>query len=78
VIYKVNVFRNNKVCFADLSSSICNILVQRIAPLIIVEVFDGLVLTTEGKLTTFAAWSLAFLGVGLAIAIYKSLCRKAG
>lgn len=44
----------------------------------IVEVFDGLVLTTEGKLTTFAAWGLAFLGVGLAIAIYKSLCRKVG
>ena len=42
----------------------------------IVEVFDGLVLSSEGKLTTFAMWALAFLGVGFAIAIYKGLLRK--
>lgn len=42
----------------------------------IVTVFDGLVMTSEGKLTSFAMWALAFLGVGLAIAIYKGLLRK--
>lgn len=44
----------------------------------IVDVFDKIVMTSEGKLTNFAIWTLAFLGVGLAIAIYKSVCRKVG
>lgn len=37
----------------------------------IVDFFNTTVLTSEGKLTTFAAWLLAFLGIGFALGVVK-------
>ena len=37
----------------------------------VVDFFNTTVLTTEGELTTFATWSLVFLGIGFGSMIFK-------
>lgn len=37
----------------------------------VVQFFDGTVLSTDGELTTFAVWALAFLGIGFAFGAVK-------
>lgn len=37
----------------------------------IVDFFDVAVLTTEGELTTFAVWALAFLGISFGLGVVK-------
>lgn len=37
----------------------------------IVDFFNVAVLTTDGKLTTFATWVLAFLGIGFGLGVVK-------
>lgn len=37
----------------------------------IVEFFDVAVLTSNGELTTFAVWALAFLGIGFGLGVVK-------
>ena len=44
----------------------------------IVDFFRGLVLDENGGLTEFAAWGLAFLGLGLAVSIVYAILRKIG
>ena len=44
----------------------------------IVEFFDGVVLTAEGGLTTFATWTLVFMGVSFACTFIWALLRKVG
>ena len=42
----------------------------------IVGFFDGTVIGSEGELTTFATWCLAFLGIGFAFGIVKWVTAK--
>lgn len=37
----------------------------------VVDFFNTTVLTTDGELTTFATWSLVFLGIGFGSMIFK-------
>lgn len=37
----------------------------------IVDFFDVAVLKTDGELTTFAVWALAFLGIGFGLGVVK-------
>lgn len=37
----------------------------------IVDFFDVAVLNTDGELTTFAVWALAFLGIGFGLGVVK-------
>ena len=37
----------------------------------IVDFFNVAVLTTDGELTTFAVWALAFLGIGFGLGVIK-------
>ena len=37
----------------------------------IVDFFNTAVLTTDGKLTTFAVWALAFLGISFGLGVVK-------
>ncbi len=37
----------------------------------VVDFFNTTVLTSDGELTTFATWSLVFLGVGFGSMIFK-------
>lgn len=43
----------------------------------IVDFFDNIVVH-EGQLTTFAGWTLAFVGIGFASGLIRKLIRKAG
>mgnify|MGYP000009473235 CR=1 FL=1 len=42
----------------------------------IVDFFNGIVLTPEGGLTTFATWTLVFMGVSFACTFIWALLRK--
>lgn len=44
----------------------------------IVDLFEGLVLDAEGKLTAFAAWGLAFMGLGIATTVFYAILKKIG
>ena len=44
----------------------------------IVDFFEGIVLTSEGGLTTFATWTLVFMGVSFACTFIWALLRKVG
>ena len=37
----------------------------------IVDFFNTTVLTSDGELTTFAIWALAFLGIGFGLGVVK-------
>lgn len=43
----------------------------------IVDFFDNVVVH-EGQLTTFAGWTLAFVGIGFAAGLVRKLMHKAG
>ena len=43
----------------------------------IVNVFDTLILTAEGKLTTFATYTFIFIGIGFCSWLFRKVCRKA-
>lgn len=43
----------------------------------IVSTFDTLILTTEGKLTTFATYTFLFIGIGFVTWLLRKLTRKA-
>ena len=43
----------------------------------VVSTFDTLILTTEGKLTTFATYTFLFIGIGFVTWILRKLTRKA-
>lgn len=43
----------------------------------IVSTFDTLILTTEGKLTTFATYTFLFIGIGFVTWLIRKLTRKA-
>ena len=44
----------------------------------IVEVFNKIAVTADGKLTDFAIWALVFLGVGLGTTVISAVLRKVG
>lgn len=44
----------------------------------VVDLFEGLILDDAGQLTPFAAWGLAFLGLGLAVSLFYAILRKIG
>ena len=44
----------------------------------IVEVFDQIVVGTDGQLTNFATWALVFLGVSLGLGVITAILRKVG
>ena len=44
----------------------------------IVDLFDGIVISSTGGLTNFATWALVFLGVGLASGVIAAVLRKVG
>lgn len=44
----------------------------------IVDFFEGLILDSEGQLTAFASWGLAFLGLGFAVSVFYAILRKIG
>lgn len=44
----------------------------------IVGIFDEIVMTSEGALTNFAGWALAFAGLGIITAIISAVLRKVG
>lgn len=44
----------------------------------VVDLFEGLILDDAGKLTPFAAWGLAFLGLGLAVSLFYAILKKIG
>lgn len=43
----------------------------------IISTFDTLILTTEGKLTTFATYTFLFIGIGFVTWLLRKLTRKA-
>ena len=43
----------------------------------VVSTFDTLIVTTEGKLTTFATYTFLFLGIGFCTWLIRKLTRKA-
>lgn len=43
----------------------------------VVSTFDTLILTTEGKLTTFAVYTFLFIGIGFCTWLLRKLTRKA-
>lgn len=43
----------------------------------VVDVFDTLILTAEGKLTTFATYTFIFIGIGFCTWLFRKLVRKA-
>ena len=44
----------------------------------IVDVFNKVAVTADGKLTDFAIWALVFLGVGLGTTVIGAVLRKVG
>ena len=42
----------------------------------IVDFFDVMVMTDDGKLSNFATWAFIFLGVGLALFIVRKITSK--
>lgn len=44
----------------------------------IVDGFETLVMTSDGKLSAFATWGLAFIGIGLVFTVIRVILRKIG